>query len=219
MALNPVLARDVNSKNLLPYCALGESLLMTRGNVTVTVKLENRRLEGKGSLFLTTHRIVVIKDLNKQFEVDFSSIELPLRLIEEPRFHQPIFRSNHFDGVIYPVLGAPNPLESKGQFTLTFAAGRCNLFLKGFYIYYARVRQDPRFMAPHDPFSDIPDGRNAFYDPSDPSRIYFSQPDTEPLPSECAPSAPLQAFVREEASQPHPSTQPLSAITTLPLLR
>ncbi|EKX72854.1 conserved hypothetical protein [Theileria equi strain WA] len=184
MSINPVLAQDIHTKQLMPSCCPGEAMLLCRSGTKLTLKLANRTLSGCGDTFLTTHRIVFVKKQDQDFRREFTSISLPYALLSEPRFHQPIFKSNHFDGKIQSEFGQPNPLESDGLFSIIFKGGGCALFLKGFYMFYAKVHNDPSFQSVSDPFCDISSDRCAFIDPNDPSRVYFTQPQTAPVPGE-----------------------------------
>ncbi|GFE55530.1 arabinogalactan [Babesia ovis] len=177
MAINPVLTQDVHSKQLLPMCDRGEYLLMYRPSTSFAITVGWRTMKGTGDTFLTTHRIVFVKQMGNKFSREFSSIALPFTHVDDPRFRQPIFGSNYLEGTIRPVTEAPAPLKETGKFYVYFDSG-CGMFLKGFFMYYARVRNNPAFTVNAHPFSSQPESRSAFVDPSDPTHVYLTQPET-----------------------------------------
>ncbi|KAK1935916.1 hypothetical protein X943_000356 [Babesia divergens] len=177
MAINPVLAQDIHTKQLLPYCANDEYLLMHRPQTRFSVKIGMQYLKGRGDTFLTTHRIVFIKNRDKGFSEGFSSISMPFSNLDDPRFRQPIFGSNYLEGTIRPVADAAIPLRDTGKFYICFDGG-CAMFLKGFYMYYARVRNNSNAVMHAHPFSNAPETRSAFVDPDDPTHVYLTQPET-----------------------------------------
>lgn len=62
-----------------------------------------RKVVGKGSTVLTTHRIVFIKDQNEDFKKVFSSLSVPYSHLEHPLFVQPLLLTNHFKFTVYSV--------------------------------------------------------------------------------------------------------------------
>ncbi|CDR96010.1 membrane protein, putative [Babesia bigemina] len=202
MALNPILAQDIHSKQLIPHCQNGEYLLMCRNSTSFTLSLQGRSMKGAGDTFLTTHRIVMVKKQDQKFHKDFSSISLPYSHVDEPRFRQPIFGSNYLEGSIRPDSVAPYPLASAGKFYLYFDGG-CGNFLNGFFMYYARVRNNPAYRVDAHPMRDMPESRSAFVDPNDPTRVYYAQP-------EQAPVAPPASAVYATQSGTEPSAPPMA---------
>ncbi|GIX65045.1 arabinogalactan protein, putative [Babesia caballi] len=175
------------AEQLIPHCEQGEFLLMYRRDTSFEVTVDwrclsaagaltrRRSMKGVGDTFLTTHRIVFVKKRDKRFSQAFSSISLPYSHVDDPRFRQPIFGSNYLEGSIRPLLTAENPLRNTGKFYIYFNGG-CGMFLQGFFMYYARVRNNPAFTASAHPFANAPEARSAFVDPNDPTQVYLSQP-------------------------------------------
>ncbi|ORM41343.1 uncharacterized protein BXIN_0781 [Babesia sp. Xinjiang] len=159
-------------------------------------------MKGRGDTFLTTHRIVFVKNRDKKFNEEFSSIALPYTHIDEPRFRQPLFGTNHLEGTIRPVSDAIVPINNVAKFYIYFESG-CGLFLKGFYMYYARVRNDPAYTASGHPFSNAPESRSAFMDPNDPTHVYLAQPVTDG-----ATSAPEESTENDENKENEQQNRP-----------
>ncbi|EDO05851.1 uncharacterized protein BBOV_IV002540 [Babesia bovis T2Bo] len=177
MALNPVLTQDVHTKQLLPLCDSGEFLLMHRPYTKFELKISDRVMKGSGDTFVTTHRIVFVKNKDKKFNEQFSSLSLPYALIDEPRFRQPVFGSNYLEGVIKPDSSATIPIKETGMFYIYFDRG-CGMFLKGFYMSYARIRNNPAYTVNAHPFASGSELGSAFVDPNDPTHVYIAQPET-----------------------------------------
>ncbi|GBE59876.1 arabinogalactan [Babesia ovata] len=142
--------------------------------------------------------------MDKKFNKAFSSVSLPYSHVDEPRFRQPIFGTNYLEGSIRPDTTAPFPLIKAGKFYLYFDGG-CGNFLQGFFMYYARVRNNPGYMVNAHPMMDAPEARSAFVDPNDPTHVYLSQP--EEIPAATPPSVPYAA-----PSGPTPSAPPLAPV-------
>ncbi|EAN31133.2 hypothetical protein TpMuguga_03g00396 [Theileria parva strain Muguga] len=101
MSFNPPLSQDVHTKNLLPLLANGEAYILLRPKTQVALQLAKRKVVGKGSTVLTTHRIVFIKDQNEDFKKVFSSLSVPYSHLEHPLFVQPLLLTNHFKFTVY----------------------------------------------------------------------------------------------------------------------
>uniref|UniRef100_A0A3B0NB37 Uncharacterized protein n=1 Tax=Theileria annulata TaxID=5874 RepID=A0A3B0NB37_THEAN len=199
MSFNPPLLQDVHTKNLLPVLANGEAYILLRPKTSVTLQLSKRKLSGKGSTILTTHRIVFIKDQNDDFKKVFSSLSVPYSHLEHPLFVQPLLLSNHLKFNATSDRNGAHPFESEGVFKVHFVTGGAQLFLNMFFKFYARFRNNPSLMSSNNPISDLRDDNCAFVDPSDPSHVYFTQPET------------TQIAEQQESAQP----QQQSNVTTL----
>ena len=85
------------------------------------------KLKGKGSMILTTTRIVLINNKGKGGD-KLSAFDLPLALMFKESFEQPIFGANYYKGTVKPL--QPGSLPGDPQFKIWFMEGGCGKFLK-----------------------------------------------------------------------------------------
>ncbi|UVC49705.1 hypothetical protein MACK_003815 [Theileria orientalis] len=178
MSLNPVLCQDIHNKVLLPLCTTGEAYVLSRPKTKVTLELSTRKLVGFGDTIMTTHRIVFIKNQDKDFKKGFSSIDVPFSHLENPRFEQPLFGTNHMKFILKSDRNGAHPLESEGELKIFFVTGGADLFLKLFFSFYAKFRNNPNLMSSANPMTEMEGDFCAFVDPSDTSHVYYTQPQT-----------------------------------------
>lgn len=119
------------------------------------------------------------------------SFEMPFRGLWNERFHQPLFSCNNLTASIQYY--DDQPFSGDLSMQLDFVEGGVNTFLPVFnnVLYATRVQMDAErrtadnvppvaisSVTPH-PEEFFPQNNVAFIDPSDPSRIYTTQPASE----------------------------------------
>lgn len=199
MAVNPVLAQDASTKEMFPLPVAGEVFFLKRAHIDFKLTGPTNLKASGGEFFLSSRRIVFVKkgDVNKH--KDFSSFELPLHLISEPKFEQPIFGANYMRGKVQPLESAENPINGTSKWFLTFNAGGCGTFLNVFFKLwqYAVKHQPPS----QELVQQLQLGNGAaFVDPNDPSTIYV----TQPVPAGPPPAAPAPTGIPAAYQSPPP---------------
>ncbi|KEP62170.1 UNVERIFIED_CONTAM: arabinogalactan protein, putative [Hammondia hammondi] len=194
MAVNPVLAQDASTKETFPLPVPGEVFFLKRAHIDFKLTGPTTLKANGGEFFLSSRRIVFVKkgDVNKH--KDFSSFEIPLHLISEPKFEQPIFGANYMRGKVEPLESSENPINGTSKWFLTFNAGGCGTFLNVFFKLwqYAVKHQPPS----QELVQQLQLGNGAaFVDPNDPSTIYVTQPvPTTPPPAAAVPTGIPPAY-------------------------
>ena len=168
----------------MPMSVPGEVYLLSRRGIKFEVSSsELPRLRAKGSLVLTSLRMVFVASPNptRVQGVDFSAFDIPLKLLFQEKFNQPIFGCNNMTGVVDPIPGMGLP--SRVKWKISFTNGGVGTFLPLF----ARALKEMRFSnVPTATAANTPTLLNivqagglqsvAFVDPNDPSTIFVSQP-------------------------------------------
>lgn len=85
------------------------------------------KLKGKGRLFLTSKRIILLNDRGAKTD-QLKSFDLPLTLIFKEEFVQPLFGSNYFTGMCKPL--KKGSFASDPHFKIWFTCGQTTEFLK-----------------------------------------------------------------------------------------
>ena len=191
MALNPPVLADRT-----PAPVTGEYMVLVRKDIEAEISLENKtKYKGKGKLFLTTVRMVFVNEKNN----DMISFDVPIDLMTNEKFNQPIFGANYISGKVSPLYDL---IPCPGSFKFWFMSGGTGTFLPMFYNIIEQIRKrrssghhgpDPRFV------EYVANGnlqRVAYVDPDDPSVIFIEQP-RAPAPSQnnvgyYFPSAPYE---------------------------
>jgi hypothetical protein len=128
---------------------------------------------------LTSARLVFV---TKNYTTDyFKSFDLPLALMRNLKFEQPIFGSNYLDLQINPLYGL---IPAPGHVKIWFTKGGCDKFLRLFDVAKGQVAQQLKQgrMAHDNDFNQkIRTGffanNNAYQDPNDPTYVYVQQPE------------------------------------------
>ena len=206
MALNPPL-----QPNRHPAPVQGEYLVLVRKNIEAEIVLENRqKYKGKGKLYLTTLRLVFVNDKNEAM----SSFDVPIDLMKQEKFNQPIFGANYISGHVLPLY---NLIPCPANFKFWFMSGGTGTFLPLFYNIVDQIRKrrqhgnhgpDPRFI------ECVANGnlRNvAYVDPNDPSVIFIQQPNVDVAPTyNTGYYFPQPGMVQPPAPMPYPQGNPAS---------
>ena len=145
MALNPPLLPGA----ALPLPVAGETFVLHRRGIQLDAEvLGMRKYQHKGDLFLSTLRMVFVRDarastgwfgLGGEAPSDLVAYDLPLSLVRSERFNQPIFGCNNVEGVCLPLPGTP----ADTHFRLSFYEGGVGTFLPLFFDLLNRNRHGP----------------------------------------------------------------------------
>jgi len=95
------------------------------------------KLKGKGICILTTNRIILVNQAAKPSDT-FKAFDLPLHLMFNESFEQPIFGANYIKGVTKPL--TPGSLPADPQFKMWFMNGGCGRFLKSWRLILHQIR-------------------------------------------------------------------------------
>jgi hypothetical protein len=100
---------------------------------------EMGKLKGKGTMILTTNRIIL---LNSKGNGDFKAFDLPLALMFKESFEQPIFGANYIKGTCMPL--QPGALPGNPEWKVWFMNGGCGRFLKTWRMALFKIREASR---------------------------------------------------------------------------
>ncbi|MQM03612.1 hypothetical protein Taro_036389 [Colocasia esculenta] len=204
MALNPQLFPH----NPMPVPFVGEVFVLAREGVEFEVDKiplqasggHDGKIKAKGTIYLSNIRMVFVA--NKPVG-GFFAFDMPLLYVHAEKFNQPIFHCNNISGFVEPVVpeGQPRALYSTHSFKILFKEGGCGTFVPLFLNLIASVRQYNQFQqtaaaryaanpdsasesarvdplqAAQTPVDEMM--RQAYVDPSDPTRIFLQQPAAE----------------------------------------
>jgi hypothetical protein len=169
--------------------------VLTRDKIELTVKDAHMHLKTlKGRMFVTSLRMVFLPSDPTRAQ-NCQSLEMPFRGLWDERFNQPIFAVNNLTATIQYYDEQP----FAGQLTvkLEFREGGVNTFLPVFNNLLRATRAQlalesraaagvepppiptPATGALPSPTEYMPGGNSAFVDPTDPSRIFTTQPVAE----------------------------------------
>lgn len=211
MALNIPLTSDENGQFPLPF--QGEVFMLTRDKITLTLKDGARDVPAVGGrLFLTNLRIVFLVAEKDRMKAQAESYEFPFRGLWDEKLNQPIFHANNITTNVQYY--DDQPFQGTLSVKLIFKQGGVGTFLSVFNSVLRETRVQlqreerssqqapppmPAFNPESTPFEqqflqgDMQHNA-AFVDPSDPSRLYATQPvvagsDRRSAPPAWAPSA------------------------------
>jgi len=186
MALNPQLFG-----NSTPVPFVDEMFVLRRESVEFEVdkvaEAPGSKFSGKGTAHLSNYRIVFV--LSKPLG-EIRAFDLPLLFIHEERFNQPIFFCNNLSGKVHPVIpeGGNRALYAPHSFKILFKEGGTGTFIPLFMNLIKAVRATQRMTEESQPSAPPCDPlptdsapvdelmRHAYFDPSDPTRLYLEQP-------------------------------------------
>ncbi|KAL4452244.1 hypothetical protein ABPG75_007906 [Micractinium tetrahymenae] len=200
MAANPPLYVDPHNQRFrwpLPY--VGEQILLSRGGVELklegaALRTRSHKWSARGTVFLSNMRMVFIAD-KPDSSSGLEAFELPLAYIADEDFRQPILFANNLSGRCFPVEGGPGGGEAL-QFTLYFKEGGVGTLIPFFFRSCAYVRSMASQMQQQQQQAAAPVGgdcpppavgvngatppqqflQTALVDPSDPTKVYLTQP-------------------------------------------
>ncbi|SBS86617.1 conserved Plasmodium protein, unknown function [Plasmodium malariae] len=132
-------------------------------------------------IFLTSIRLVFVKSEKSRTNVNFTGVELPLNLIEKPKFEQPVFGLNYLSGIVKPLVEHPNSLKSSCKWNIVFLNGECSSFLNYFFKVYDAAKKNKPLGALNEFNEQFFSNSNAYVDPNDPTFLYINEPNAENL--------------------------------------
>ncbi|ANQ09045.1 Uncharacterized protein PCOAH_00032030 [Plasmodium coatneyi] len=179
MALNPTLIQG--QEFLFPANKGSEFTYLRREDVKMKLYLPDRTIKEDGMIFLTSIRLVFIKNERSRTNANFISVEFPLNLIEKPKFEQPVFGLNYLSGVVKPLMDHPNSLKSPCKWNLVFMNGQCSSFLNYFFKVYEAAKRNRPLGSLSEFNEQFFSSSNAYVDPSDPTFLYINEPNPENL--------------------------------------
>jgi len=171
--------------NGMPQCMANEYFVLSRNGMAFSAKRGNQKVEGSGTLFLSTLRMVFVVDGNRAL----TGFDIPLATLENEKFNQPIFGANNLTGDSPPLDAADG---EKYKWCLSFRNGGVGTFLPFFFRLLTEMRQRMRALsgqAPqadpsYTPVFDLPTSQGfvqtAFVDPGDPTTFYVPSADGGP---------------------------------------
>jgi hypothetical protein len=183
MALNPEINPNTGEPILFDD---NELFLIRRDRINFTVKETSKpskigKFSAKGTLYLTTESLFFVAAKPKvQSRCWFVSFRIPLTKMTKEKFNQPIFGANNLTGRVPPAADQ-NFLQQfdlkEYKFCFTFNEGGCGTFLPIFFRIMGAIKQFGEEAAA----KLVPQVMSgmfsaAYVDPSDPSKIYVSQP-------------------------------------------
>lgn len=174
MALNPKLIQGADYP--FPANKGNEYTYMRVDGVKLKLFLPDRTIKDDGTVFLTSTRLVFVKNPKGRKNANFKGLELPYHLMDKPKFEQPVFGMNYITGTIRPLVDDPNAIQVPCTWNLIFSGGNCARFLTTFtHVYEESKKRKPseNIVRPMDHFM-CPN--SAYIDPNDPSHIYINAP-------------------------------------------
>ena len=124
-------------------------------------------------MILTSCRVICLNKKNSAFK----AFDLPLSLISNEGFAQPIFGANYIHGTCQPLL---NSLPGEINFKIWFMTGGCGTFAPAYLKMVASCRRNRgRGAEPsaYNSYQNAGQRKMAYIDPNDPSVIYLQQPE------------------------------------------
>lgn len=127
-------------------------------------------------MILTTCRIVCI---SKNLSNPFKAFDIPLGLLKNEEFKQPIFGANYIGGTCKPLF---NILPGDIKFKIWFMEGGCGTYVPAFLNMVNSLRRNQNKGHDEKLLNTIAAGqfaKTAYIDPNDPSVIFLEQPDVK----------------------------------------
>jgi hypothetical protein len=169
--VNPTLMRDILSGTTVPSLFPGETLILKRENVQLSVKSESfGKLSGSGDLFLSNSRIIFCCKSSRNPST-LGAYEIPLSEIAHESFEQPIFGANYIRGDAR----TPGTMNPPDTWKLVFLNGGCGTLLPVLDQLLTRVRASVSGNANTAIICVDPSNVVGYIDPSDPSVVYIPE--------------------------------------------
>jgi len=124
-------------------------------------------------MILTSCRVICVNKNNSAFK----AFDLPLSLISDEGFAQPIFGANYIHGTCKPLL---NSLPGNISFKIWFMTGGCGTFAPAYLKMVSSCKRNRGRGAEQSVINSYQNPGNkkkAYIDPNDPSVIYLQQPE------------------------------------------
>ncbi|KAK9828894.1 hypothetical protein WJX72_002644 [[Myrmecia] bisecta] len=206
MAANPALVQTADGQ-LAPAPFTGEVIALRRDAIDCSldnVRTRSGRWSARGVLYLTNMRLVFVA-LKPDAESGLAAFELPLAYLRNDKFNQPIFGCNNLAGECWPAVagGGPAGRLPPHKWAMYFKEGGVGTFLPLYFRFLEYIRalqaRTGGTGGSNGPTSSVSQPqqqasapaaseallRTAFVDPSDPTKLYLSQPvdDSQRLPT------------------------------------
>jgi hypothetical protein len=213
MAANPALVTSPDGIAPAPFP--GETLALARHGVEIALdglRTATGKWSATGTLWLTDVRLVFIAPSANADGLQ--AFDLPLAYITHDKFNQPIFGCNHLSGRVWPATegGGPAGTLPPHQYKLYFKEGGVGTLLPLYYRFVGDARVAAQRLSASSPPSSpsAPQAppqalqrlvATALVDPSDPSKIFLTQPVGE---ADRLPEAPVYAsnYGQDEVYEP-----------------
>lgn len=165
-----------------PMSKVGEFFLLQRSGVSISISCDGLpKLKSRSAtLFLTTSRLVLVpkKQVAHKDGFVFKAFEIPLDRLHEEKFNQPLLGANNLSGSVEPTPGSG--LDVFAMCRIYFNNGGAGTFLPMFFRAVLESRRTDGGSS--DTLASIIRNGGDFnavavVDPSDPSKIYLTQPD------------------------------------------
>lgn len=216
MAANPALVSSLDG--LAPAPFPGETITLARHGVEIAIdglRTADGKWSAKGTLWLTDVRMVFVAPSPNADGLQ--AFDIPLAYITHDKFNQPIFACNNLAGKVWPATegGGPAGTLPPHEYKLYFKEGGVGTLLPLYYRFVSTARLTLQRSRPSAPpaSTSAPSApqapsslvATALVDPSDPSKIFLTQPvgDADRLPE-----APVYAsnYGQDEKYEPMEAT-------------
>ena len=155
-----------------------EMFLLSRSGLSFSAKSGRSKFDASGDLYLSTLRMVFV---TSEPGSSIQGFDLPIATLTSESFNQPIFGANNLTGTSPPLEGGD--LTEPIKWRLAFNNGGVGTFLPLFFRILSEMRrrmlQQSAPAAVAEAFTPAEAQQivhAAFVDPSDPSKLYVSQP-------------------------------------------
>ena len=159
-------------------------------------------------MILTSVRVICINEKNSAFK----AFDLPLSLISNESFEQPIFGANYLYGICKPLL---NSLPGNIEFKIWLMNGGCGTLAPAYLKMIKSCKRNRGRGAEQNVINSYQGGKKAFIDPNDPSVIYLQQPEVvqnlnyNPFGYQPVPQAPQQQIPPKQVNQYNDQPAPM----------
>ena len=159
-------------------------------------------------MILTSVRVICLNDKKSAFK----AFDLPLSLISNEGFGQPIFGANYLYGTCKPLL---NSLPGNIDFKIWLMNGGCGTLAPAYLKMVKSCKRNKGRGAEQNVINSYQGGKKAYIDPNDPSVIYLQQPevvqnlDYNPFGYQPIPQGPPQQIGPQNINQYNDQAAPI----------
>ena len=159
-------------------------------------------------MILTSARVICLNEKNSAFK----AFDLPLALITNEGFEQPIFGANYLCGTCKPLL---NSLPGNIDFKIWLMNGGCGTLAPAYLKMIKSCKRNRGRGAEQNVINSYQGGKKAYIDPNDPSVIYLQQPEVSqninynPFGYQPIPQQPQQHIQPNQQNQSNAQPAPI----------
>ena len=159
-------------------------------------------------MILTSARVICLNEKNSAFK----AFDLPLALISNEGFEQPIFGANYLCGTCKPLL---NSLPGNIDFKIWLMNGGCGTLAPAYLKMIKSCKRNKGRGAEQNVINSYQGGKKAYIDPNDPSVIYLQQPEVaqninyNPFGYQPVPQQPKQQIHPNQGNQYNDQAAPM----------